>query len=229
MTDSAMTDSWAVALDGEKDSAHFRAVMQFLDQQRKQGINIYPPRERLFAALKATPLEQVKVVVLGQDPYHGPGQANGLCFSVNPGIPLPPSLQNIFKELHSDLGVPMPRHGDLSHWANQGVLLLNTVLSVAAGQPQSHQGQGWEPFTDRIIREVNARCPHVVFLLWGKPAQSKLGMIDAKRHTVLTAPHPSPLSAHRGFLGCRHFSRCNAALQAHRQTPIDWALPNSAN
>lgn len=220
-----MNDSWSSALQGEKDSPHFRAVMQFLDQQRSQGITIYPPRDRLFAALKATPIEQLKVVILGQDPYHGPGQANGMCFSVNPGVPLPPSLLNMFKELQADLGIPISRHGDLSHWANQGVLLLNTVLSVAAGQPQSHQGQGWEPFTDRIIREVNERCPHVVFLLWGKPAQSKLGMIDGKRHTVLTAPHPSPLSAHRGFFGCKHFSRCNAALVGHGQTPVDWALP----
>ncbi|MFZ5842978.1 MAG: uracil-DNA glycosylase [Pseudomonadota bacterium] len=220
-----MTDSWTAALDGEKESPHFRAVMQFLDDQRARHVTVYPAKDRLFAALKCTPLNEVKVVILGQDPYHGPGQANGLCFSVNPGVALPPSLLNIFKELQADLGIPLSRHGDLSHWAKQGVLLLNTVLSVAAGQPQSHQGKGWEPFTDRIIREVNARCPHVVFLLWGKPAQSKLGMIDQSRHTVLTAPHPSPLSAHRGFFGCRHFSRCNAALAAHGQSPIDWALP----
>lgn len=220
-----MTDSWTLALAGEKESPHFRAIMHFLDQQQQQGIRVFPPRERLFAALKATPLEHVSVVILGQDPYHGPGQANGLCFSVNPGVALPPSLQNIFKELRADLGVPMPNHGDLSHWAEQGVLLLNTVLSVTAGLPQSHQGKGWEPFTDRIIREVNSRCPHAVFLLWGKPAQSKLGMIDSKRHTVLTAPHPSPLSAHRGFFGCKHFSRCNAALAEHGQRTIDWALP----
>lgn len=220
-----MIDSWSTALAGEKDSPHFRAVMHFLDQQQAQQITVYPPRERLFAALKTTPLEAVKVVILGQDPYHGPGQANGLCFSVSPGVALPPSLKNIFKELQSDLGISTPPHGDLSHWAEQGVLLLNTVLSVAAGQPQSHQGRGWEPFTDRIIREVNHRCPHAVFLLWGKPAQSKLGMIDQPRHTVLLAPHPSPLSAHRGFLGCRHFSRCNAALEAHGQAGIDWSLP----
>lgn len=220
-----MDSSWSTALAGEKESAHFRGVMSFLADQHAAGVEVYPPKSQLFAALSATPIDQLKAVILGQDPYHGAGQANGLCFSVNPGVPLPPSLLNIFKELQADLGLPISRHGDLSHWARQGVLLLNTVLSVAAGQPQSHQGRGWESFTDRVIREVNARCPHVVFLLWGKPAQSKLGMIDISRHTVLTAPHPSPLSAHRGFLGCRHFSRCNAALIAHGQTAIDWQLP----
>lgn len=218
--------TWSEALAGERESANFLALMQFLDEQQRDGITVYPPRERLFAAIKATELGNVKVVILGQDPYHGPNQANGLCFSVNPGVPLPPSLQNIFKELKSDLGITLPRHGDLGHWARQGVLLLNTVLSVAAGQPQSHQNRGWETVTNRIIREVNSRLPHVVFLLWGKPAQSKLGMIDRQRHTVLTAPHPSPLSAHRGFFGCRHFSACNQALIAHGQTPIDWQLPD---
>lgn len=217
--------SWSDALAAEKQADYFKSVIAFVEQQRQRGVIVYPPRDRIFQAFKETALENVKVVILGQDPYHGPNQANGLCFSVHPGIPFPPSLLNIFKELHSDMGVPMPTHGDLSHWAQQGVLLLNTVLSVAAGTPQSHQGQGWERFTDKVISLVNEHCPHVVFLLWGNPAKTKLPMIDQRKHTVLTSVHPSPLSAHRGFFGCRHFSQTNQALIKHGQTPIDWALP----
>jgi uracil-DNA glycosylase len=218
---------WKLALDGEKQAPHFLALSQFLREEKQRGVTIYPPRARIFAALQTTPLDAVKVVILGQDPYHGAGQANGLCFSVAPDQALPPSLQNIFKELQADLALPRPPNGDLSGWARQGVLLLNTVLTVRAGAPQSHQGQGWEPFTDRIIREVSTRRPHVVFLLWGKPAQGKIALIDTRRHTVLCAPHPSPLSAHRGFFGCRHFSQANAALHAHQQTPIDWSLSST--
>lgn len=216
--------SWTEALAAEKQADYFKAVMAFVEGERQRGITVYPPRDRVFQAFKTTPLEQVKVVILGQDPYHGPNQANGLCFSVHPGIPLPPSLLNIFKELRADLAVPMPTHGDLSCWATQGVLLLNTVLSVVAGTPQSHQGKGWERFTDHVIKVVNQECEHVVFLLWGKPAQTKLSMIDRDKHTVLTSVHPSPLSAHRGFFGCKHFSQANAALIRHGQTPIEWAL-----
>lgn len=215
---------WQTALAGEKEQPYFQQLMQFLQQERQQGQTVFPPKERIFAALQTTPIDGVKVVILGQDPYHGAGQANGLCFSVHRDIAIPPSLQNIYKELQSDLGLAHPGHGDLSAWAEQGVLLLNTVLTVRAGQPQSHQNRGWETFTNRVISAVNERCEHVVFMLWGKPAQSKMSMIDSRRHTVLTAPHPSPLSAHRGFLGCRHFSKANAALQKHGQAPINWDL-----
>lgn len=215
---------WQTALAGEKEQPYFQQLMQFLQQERQQGQTVFPPKERIFAALQTTPIDGVKVVILGQDPYHGAGQANGLCFSVHRDIAIPPSLQNIYKELQSDLGLAHPGHGDLSAWAEQGVLLLNTVLTVRAGQPQSHQNRGWETFTNRVISAVNERCEHVVFMLWGKPAQSKMSMIDSRRHTVLTAPHPSPLSAHRGFLGCGHFSKANAALQKHSQAPINWDL-----
>ena len=215
---------WQAALAGEKEQPYFQQLMQFLQQERLQGQTVFPPKERIFAALQTTPIDDVKVVILGQDPYHGAGQANGLCFSVHRDIAIPPSLQNIYKELQSDLGLAHPGHGDLSAWAEQGVLLLNTVLTVRAGQPQSHQNRGWETFTNRVISAVNERCEHVVFMLWGKPAQSKMTMIDSRRHTVLTAPHPSPLSAHRGFLGCRHFSKASAALQKHNQAPINWDL-----
>ncbi len=217
--------SWTEALAAEKQADYFKAVISFVDAERQRGVTVYPPKDRVFQAFKETPLEQVKVVILGQDPYHGPNQANGLCFSVHPGVPFPPSLLNIFKELQGDLGLPLPTHGDLSHWAKQGVLLLNTVLTVAAGSPQSHQGKGWERFTDSVIRIVNDQCEHVVFLLWGSPAKTKLPMIDQRKHTVLTSVHPSPLSAHRGFFGCHHFSQTNQALSRHGQTPIDWALP----
>lgn len=215
---------WKDALQGEKESAHFQSIYQFLNAEHKAKRVIYPPKSQIFAALQATPLECVKVVILGQDPYHGEGQAHGLCFSVNKGVAIPPSLQNIFKEIESDLGIRKPNHGNLEHWAKQGVLLLNTVLTVRAGEAQSHQGHGWEQFTDRIIQEVNDRQAHVVFLLWGRPAQNKMRMIDGKKHTVLTAPHPSPLSAHRGFLGCKHFSLANAALKSHKQEPINWSV-----
>lgn len=197
----------------------------FLRQRRREGARIYPPGPRILAALDATPFEQVKVVILGQDPYHGAGQAHGLCFSVQPGVPMPPSLRNIVKELQRDLGVPMPDHGCLTPWARQGVLLLNAVLTVEDGQAGSHQARGWEGFTDHVIDVLNREREHLVFLLWGSQAQAKGARIDAKRHCVLRAPHPSPLSAHRGFIGCGHFSAANDYLVLHGDQPIDWSLP----
>jgi uracil-DNA glycosylase len=178
----------------------------------------------IFNALNSTPLDSVKVVILGQDPYHGPGQAHGLSFSVPRGVPVPPSLQNIYKELESDLGLMPPAHGDLSSWARQGVLLLNAVLTVEAHKAGSHQGQGWEQFTDRVVSVINDTKDGVVFMLWGSYAQKKGAVIDRSRHLVLTAPHPSPLSAYRGFLGCLHFSQCNEYLQSQGTAPIDWRV-----
>jgi uracil-DNA glycosylase len=197
----------------------------FLRDELRAGKTIYPPPRRIFAALDATPFDRVKVVILGQDPYHGPGQAHGLCFSVLPGVPIPPSLANIFAELEHDLGIPRPAHGCLLPWARQGVLLLNAVLTVERGKAGSHQGRGWEGFTDAVIEQLNRERAGIVFLLWGSPAQSKGRLIDVQRHRVLKAPHPSPLSAHRGYLGCRHFSMTNQWLSEHDQRPIDWRLP----
>lgn len=215
---------WQQVLAGERESEHFRVVTEFVKRERELGKTIYPAPQNVFNALKLTPFERVKVVILGQDPYHGPGQAHGLCFSVPRGIAPPPSLKNIFKELADDFGLPIPNHGCLEAWAQRGVLLLNTVLTVRAGSPQSHRGKGWEPFTDRIIQELNNRKDHVIFMLWGGQAQKKATMIDTTKHTVLTTVHPSPLSAHRGFFGCRHFSRANEILRARGQEPIDWSL-----
>ncbi len=200
------------------------ALRQFLRDEKAAGKIIYPPGAQIFNALDSTPLPQVKVVILGQDPYHGPGQAHGLCFSVAPGVPAPPSLKNIFKELQRDLGLPVPNHGCLQRWAEQGVLLLNTSLTVEQGQAGSHASKGWQTFTDRIIELVNQECQGVVFLLWGAHAQSKRKLIDASKHQVLCSAHPSPLSAHRGFLGNGHFSATNAYLQAQGKNPIDWRL-----
>ena len=188
-----------------------------------EGI-IYPPSEDLFSAFEATPLEKVKVVILGQDPYHEPGQAHGMCFSVRPGVEIPPSLQNIYQELHDDLGCDIPDNGYLMKWAGQGVFLLNTVLTVRAHQAGSHRGIGWEEFTDAAIRALNAEDRPIVFLLWGRPAQQKMPLLDNPKHLILTAPHPSPLSAYRGFFGCRHFSRANAFLAANGLEPIDWQI-----
>lgn len=183
---------------------------------------VYPPASQIFAAMDACPFPQVKVVILGQDPYHGPGQANGLCFSVNRGVKFPPSLQNIFKEVSDDTGAPVPSDGDLSRWARQGVLLLNATLTVEANRAGSHQGRGWEEFTDEIIRRLSARRDNLVFILWGNYAIRKAPLVDASRHLILTSPHPSPLSAHRGFFGNHHFSRANAYLAAHSIAPIQW-------
>lgn len=201
-----------------------RALSEFLRAEKARGKRIYPPGAQIFAALDATPYDAVKVVVLGQDPYHGPGQAHGLCFSVAPGVDVPPSLVNIFKEIERDLGLPRPRTGYLMPWATQGVLLLNAVLTVEAGQPGSHQGKGWEGFTDHIVETLDREREGLVFMLWGSYAQAKGRIIDARKHCVLRAPHPSPLSAHRGFIGCGHFSAANRWLEGRRLAPIDWSL-----
>ncbi|MBI5610077.1 MAG: uracil-DNA glycosylase [Deltaproteobacteria bacterium] len=216
--------SWMAVMGDVFDEEYMRELRAFLVEE-KQKYTVYPPGKDIFNAFWYTPFDQVRVVILGQDPYHGPGQAHGLCFSVQPHVPPPPSLQNIFKEIHDDLGIGIPDHGYLVHWARQGVLLLNAVLTVRAGSPQSHAGQGWEAFTDRAIAELNRRRSDLVFALWGSPAQKKAAAVDRSRHLVLTAPHPSPLSAHRGFLGCRHFSQINRWLTEHGQPPIDWGLP----
>jgi len=205
-----------------------QALREFLRAEEAAGKRIFPPGPQIFAALDATPFDRVKVVILGQDPYHGPNQAHGLCFSVSPGVPAPPSLENIFVELHRDLGVARPDHGCLTPWAKQGVLLLNAVLTVEQGLAASHQGRGWELFTDAIVERLDAEREHLVFMLWGSHAQAKGARLDSKRHLVLKAPHPSPLSAHRGFIGCAHFSRANRYLALHGLPPIDWQLPPRA-
>lgn len=220
----ALDPSWLAELEAEFKAESMVKLRKFLLEEKRRGASIFPPGNLIFNALNSTPLDSVKAVILGQDPYHGPGQAQGLSFSVPRGVPLPPSLQNIYKELESDLGLRPPRHGDLSSWANRGVLLLNAVLTVEAHQAGSHQGQGWEAFTDRIISVINKRREGVVFMLWGSYAQKKGAVIDRERHLVLTAPHPSPLSAYRGFLGCRHFSLCNEYLRARGKEPVDWSL-----
>ncbi len=222
--DIQLEPSWKALLADQFELDYMQALRRFLQAEREQGKQIYPAGADIFNALNSTPFDQVKVVILGQDPYHGPGQAHGLCFSVRPGVPLPPSLQNICKEIHADLGLPVPRSGCLDAWAQQGVLLLNSVLTVAAGQAASHQGKGWEIFTDRVISLLNEHGDNLVFLLWGSYAQRKGAMIDRNRHLVLQSPHPSPLSAHRGFFGNQHFSRTNAWLQQHNKTPIDWRV-----
>ncbi len=216
--------SWLEHLHGEFEQPYMQQLRDFLRQEKQQH-DIYPPGPLIFNALNSTPLDRVKVVIIGQDPYHGPGQAHGLCFSVPPDVPIPPSLRNIFKELQDDLGIPPAPHGNLQSWADQGVLLLNAVLTVRQGQAGAHQGRGWETFTDRVIDVVNRQQNHVVFFLWGSYAQKKGACIDASHHCVLRAPHPSPLSAHRGFFGSRPFSRANDYLQANGKTPIDWQLP----
>ncbi|WAT14926.1 uracil-DNA glycosylase [Xanthomonas fragariae] len=197
----------------------------FLRQRKAAGARVFPPGPQIFAAFDATPFEQVKVVILGQDPYHGEGQAHGLCFSVLPGVPVPPSLLNIYKEIQDDLGIARPDHGYLMPWARQGVLLLNAVLTVERGRAGAHQNKGWEGFTEHVVETLNREREGVVFLLWGSYAQSKGKVIDQVRHRVLKAPHPSPLSAHRGFLGCQHFSKANEHLQRRGVSPIDWSLP----
>ena len=216
--------SWSDILNHEKTQPYFKTIIQFLAQEKKEGKIIYPPENELFSAFAETPSDQLKVVILGQDPYHGPGQAHGLSFSVPPGMPLPPSLRNILKELKTDLNIPIPAHGCLKKWANQGVLLLNTSFTVEQNKPQSHANIGWTQFTDKVIRTLNDYPAPLVFLLWGAHAQSKHALITEKQHLILTAPHPSPLSAHRGFWGCRHFSQANAFLQSNGREAIDWNL-----
>ena len=217
--------SWLVQLAPQFEQPYMADLRSFLLAQKQAGKTVFPAGGEIFNAFAHTPLERVKVVILGQDPYHGPGQAHGLCFSVRPGVPVPPSLQNIFKEIRDELGYPIPAHGDLTSWADQGVLLLNSVLSVEAGRAASHQGKGWEQFTDEVIDVVNREREGVVFMLWGSYAQRKGSIIDRQRHCVLTAPHPSPLSAHRGFFGCGHFVKANEYLESRGQEPIDWRLP----
>ena len=222
-------ESWREPLAGEFAQPYMQTLKAFLLAEKAAGKRIFPKGVEWFRALDLTPLESGRVVILGQDPYHGPGQAHGLCFSVQPGVKTPPSLVNIYKELESDLGIARPRHGFLEHWAKQGVLLLNSVLTVEMSRAASHQGKGWERFTDAVIAKVNARLEPVVFLLWGSYAQKKAAFVDSVdkggRHLVLKAPHPSPLSAHNGFFGCRHFSKTNAFLESRGLPPIDWALP----
>ncbi len=207
----------------QRDDMH--ALSAFLRQRKAAGARIYPPGPQIFAAFDATPFDAVKVVILGQDPYHGPGQAHGLCFSVLPGVPVPPSLDNMFKEIQRDLGIARPDHGYLMPWAQRGVLLLNAVLTVEDGRAGAHQGKGWEGFTDHVVDALNRQREGLVFMLWGSYAQAKGKVIDQSRHRVLKTTHPSPLSAHRGFLGCGHFSAANEYLSRRGVTPIDWSLP----
>jgi uracil-DNA glycosylase len=215
---------WLALLKPEFDAAYMQHLRAFLKDEKNAGKTIYPPGSLWFNALNHTPLSKVKVVILGQDPYHGPKQAHGLCFSVLKGVPPPPSLVNIFAELKRDLGCTPPNHGDLTHWADQGVLLLNAVLTVEQGKAGAHQGKGWEIFTDRVITLLNEQKHDLVFLLWGSYAQKKGAIIDRSRHLVLTSPHPSPLSAYRGFIGNAHFSRTNEWLTQHKLSPIQWQL-----
>jgi len=219
-----LESSWKALLAREFEQDYMLALREFLLSEKQQGKLIFPSGKDIFNALNSTPFDSVRVVILGQDPYHGPGQAHGLCFSVQPGVPLPPSLRNIYKEIGQDLGLPPGSSGYLQPWADQGVLLLNAVLTVEAGRAASHQGKGWEQFTDKVIALLNARRENLVFLLWGSYAQRKGQIIDRERHLVLESPHPSPLSASRGFFGNQHFSRTNAWLIEHDLVPVDWRI-----
>ena len=222
---AAISNDWAEKISAEYKKPYYRELFNFIKDEYSKVV-VYPPSEDIFNAMHLTPLSNVKCVILGQDPYHEPGQAHGLCFSVKPDIKIPPSLENIYKELHDDIGFEVPNHGYLEEWAKQGVLLLNTVLTVQAHRAFSHRGKGWEQFTDAIIRTVNEVDRPVVFLLWGKPAQEKKALLNNPKHLILEAPHPSPLSAYRGFFGCRHFSKANEFLTQNGETPIDWTLPS---
>jgi len=219
--------SWLAELAAEFEQDYMLKLKSFLQQEKAAGKQIYPPGKLIFNALNTTPLDKVKVVIIGQDPYHGPGQAHGLCFSVLPGVDIPPSLMNIYKELESDLGITRPNHGCLTSWAEQGVLLLNAVLTVERSLAASHQGKGWEQFTDKVINVLNEKKSGLVFLLWGSYAQKKGQFIDRNKHLVLQSPHPSPLSAHRGFLGNKHFSQTNAYLEKQGNAAIKWEVPKS--
>lgn len=216
--------TWQSVLSEEKKKPYFQQILQFLAEQKAQNKTIYPPQQDIFRALSLTPFESTKVVIIGQDPYHGPEQAMGLSFAVNQGVAIPPSLRNIYKELHQDLGIPPASHGDLSHWAKQGVLLLNASLTVEAHKPQSHAKIGWQTFTDAIITSLNNHDHGIVFLLWGAYAQKKQNLIDKNKHHILCSTHPSPLSAHRGFLGSKPFSKTNALLAQLDRSPINWQL-----
>ena len=219
----AIQNDWLLALQGEFRQPYYKKLFQTVNEEYRTR-KIFPPSNDIFNALHLTPLKEVKVVILGQDPYHGDGQAHGLCFSVRPGVDIPPSLVNIYKELHDDLGCTIPNHGCLTKWARQGVLLLNTVLTVRAHQANSHKGIGWEEFTDAAIRQVDKQDRPVVFILWGRPAQMKRAMLHNPKHLILEAPHPSPLSAYRGFFGSRPFSQANRFLEAQGVAPIDWQI-----
>lgn len=225
--DIKLEETWKLALEDQFSDPYMADLKQFLVSEKKAGKHIFPKGSEYFRALDLTPLDEVKVVILGQDPYHGMGQAHGLCFSVQPGVRTPPSLVNIYKEMQSDLGIAPAKHGFLEHWAEQGVLLLNSVLTVEEGKAAAHQGKGWEKFTDAVIRTVNDECDGVVFILWGAYAQKKAAFVDQERHLVLKSAHPSPLSAHNGFLGSRPFSATNEYLQSIGKDPIDWQLPET--
>lgn len=218
-------NDWDEVLQEETEKPYFQELRYALAAEYKQ-YTVYPPEELLFSALRLTPYSKTRVVILGQDPYHGAGQAHGLSFSVKPGVRIPPSLRNIYQELHDDTGVPVPNHGSLLHWAEEGVLMLNAVLTVREGQPNSHKGLGWETFTDTIMEKLNERTEPLVFILWGSYAQKKGTYIDRNRHKVIQSPHPSPFSAHRGFLGSRPFSQADQYLESHGLKGIDWSIPN---
>ncbi len=216
---------WQALLGLEKEKEYFTTLLAFVETRRHSGVKVFPPKPEVFNAFALTPCDQVKVVILGQDPYHGEGQADGLCFSVQNGVKIPPSLRNMYKELTTDIeGFTMPKHGNLKHWAQQGVLLINTVMTVDEANANSHKGKGWEQFTDTVIMQVSEHLQDVIFLLWGKPAQQKIKLIDTSKHHILTSVHPSPLSAYRGFLGCRHFSQVNELLIKLGKKPIDWQV-----
>jgi uracil-DNA glycosylase len=219
------TTDWNSLLRREFDRPYWVELQDFVRHERERHV-VFPPHDEVFAALHLTSFAATRVVILGQDPYHGSGQAHGLCFSVRRGVPVPPSLRNMHKELQQDLGCPTPSHGNLEHWARQGVLLLNTTLTVREGEAASHHGRGWETFTDEVISAVDAKSSRVVFLLWGAASRKKKSLIDTDRHTVIESAHPSPLSAHNGFFGSRPFSRANQALRESDQEPIDWAIPD---
>lgn len=223
--DVKIAPSWKAELADEFSKPYFQEIVQFLKTEKAAGKTIFPAGPNIFSAFEAAPFDKVKVVILGQDPYHNVGQAHGLSFSVQPGVQAPPSLVNIYKEIHSDLGLPVPHHGYLQYWAEQGVLLLNASLTVEAHQPMSHAKVGWHHFTDAVISHISRDKEHVVFILWGKFAQSKSALIDKSKHLIIASAHPSPLSAHNGFFGSRPFSKANHYLEQHGITPIDWSLP----
>jgi len=225
--DIKLEETWKFALETEFEDPYMADLKSFLVSENKAGKLIFPKGSEYFRALDLTPLDEVKVVILGQDPYHGEGQAHGLCFSVSPGVRIPPSLVNIYKEMEADLGIAPAKHGFLEHWAEQGVLLLNSVLTVEEGKAAAHQGKGWERFTDAVIRTVNEECDGVVFILWGAYAQKKAAFVDEERHLVIKSAHPSPLSAHNGFLGSKPFSKANEYLQSIGKDPVDWELPET--
>ncbi|RAJ00371.1 uracil-DNA glycosylase [Chitinophaga skermanii] len=224
MADVKINDSWKVVLKDEFKQFYFEQIVMFLKHEKALNKIIYPPGNCIFNAFDQTPFDKVKVVILGQDPYHGAGQAHGLCFSVQKGIKPPPSLVNIYKEMHQDLGIPIAETGDLTPWAQQGVLMLNAILTVRANEPASHSKIGWETFTDAVIKKISEQKRGVVFILWGKFAQEKAALIDATKHHILKAAHPSPFSAHSGFFGCKHFSKTNQLLVQEGQNPVDWRL-----